>query len=302
MVGRRASWSGLMVTATALAAALIGAGPAAADVTVTPDQAVQGDPARLTFRVTEDRPGAHTTQIELGLPEAAPVAETWPMSDPDWAPRITMRTLDQPLPGLHHGSTSEVVSAITWIRATPPGDSPEAAELSISLGPMPQSERMVFTVVQTYSDGFEARWDQEPAADGARPERAAAIVTLQPAAAPPAPGGGVPDPAGASTDQDAATDDGGLGMLDVGLAAALLIALGLAGWFLFRDRRGVPDLPTEPTPTDPADATATTPAADEAADQEAVDRQAADREPVTVPATAATREQPAEEGTASGAR
>nr|MDT0657399.1 YcnI family protein [Micromonospora sp. DSM 115978] len=256
--------TGLAVVATALAVGsgvvlgtIVGAAPAAADVTVTPAQAVQGDPARLTFRVTEERPGAHTTRIQLRFPDATPIAEIWPMSVRDWAPQITMRKLDQPLPGLHHGSTTEVVSAITWIRATPAGDDPQPAELSISLGPMPtQGDRMTFTVVQTYSDGFVANWDGEA---GAEPARPAPVVTLVP------PSGGGPAAGDAAPPADAAEpaaegEDGGLGLLDMTLAGALLVAVAIAGWYLFRDRRGVADLPADAADSPAATAGPGTPA------------------------------------------
>ncbi|MDG4831313.1 YcnI family protein [Solwaraspora sp. WMMD1047] len=258
----------LVVLATGFAVA-VGAAPASADVTVDPVQAIQGDPARLTFRVTEDRPGAHTTRIQLRMPDSLPVAETWPMSVPDWAPQITMRTLDEPLPGLHHGQTGEVVAAITWIRATPPGDNPGPAELSISLGPMPQqADQMVFTVVQTYSDGFVANWDGVAGADGARPERPAAVVRLvAPPVAPPPAGQG--DQADQADPAGAGQDDGGLSLLDIGLAGALLLGLGIAGWYLFRDRWGVADLPADDAPSTDQPGADQPPTADTSSDQAA---------------------------------
>jgi uncharacterized protein YcnI len=257
-VERRAPRSALNVAVAAMAGTLIGAGPVigvgpvSADVAVTPDQAVQGESARLTFMVTDDRPGAYTTRIELRLPDDAPVAETWPMSVSDWAPLITMRPVDGALPGLHHGEVTEVVSAITWIRAEATGTEPKPAELSISLGPMPPIDRMTFTVVQTYSDGFVATWGEEPIANGTRPEFPAAIVRLEPAAG--AAGAGAAGPGTAAVEPADGSTDGGLGLLDAGLAAGLLVVLGLAGWFLFRNRRGVAELSadstTEPTTSD----------------------------------------------------
>lgn len=217
------------------------------DVTVTPDQAVRGDAAKLIFRVTDERGAAYTTKIELLLPEAAPIAEVWPLTVPDWAPSVVTRKLDRPLDGLHHGRVSEVTSQITWIRAegAPRAD---AAELQVSLGPMPETDRMLFAVVQTYSDGAVVRWDAQPAADGSRVENQGALLTLvAPTAAPGGASGGAhggthggdsgtTSQGGVSGESD---DDagGGFGSLATGLLIGLAMGGGVAIW-LARGRRG----------------------------------------------------------------
>src|SRR2546422_908007 len=61
VVHRATRWTLGMVAAT-LVGMVLGAAPAAAEVTVTPSEAVRGDAAKLTFRVTEDRKPAYTTQ------------------------------------------------------------------------------------------------------------------------------------------------------------------------------------------------------------------------------------------------
>ncbi|MFD0968571.1 YcnI family copper-binding membrane protein, partial [Plantactinospora endophytica] len=183
----------------AVAGTTLGAGPATADVTMTPGEAVQGDAAKLTFRVTEDRAPAYTTKVELLMPESAPVAETYPMSDPNWAPRMTMRKVDQTLGGIHHGQVDEVVASIVWTRAGAPAAGSGPAELVVSLGPMPQTDQMTFALVQTYSDGHVTNWNQPPSAEVPRPDFPAPVLTLAPPAAAPgqpapgAPGAQAPD-------------------------------------------------------------------------------------------------------------
>ncbi|QLD28501.1 YcnI family protein [Micromonospora carbonacea subsp. aurantiaca] len=235
--------------AVAVVAATLGwAGTAlAADVTSTPEQARQGDPVRLEIVVPEERPGARTERIELRLPAAAPVGEAYPMSVTGWAPLITTRKLAEPIPGIHGTTMDTVTASVVWTRAK--GAPAGPARLAVSMGPLPQAEKMVFEVVQTYSDGTVVRW-ADPAG-GARP---APVLTLLPAAAgghggdgaAGAHGGGpsdttaageAPTPAVALSDGAAAGDRG---MTDALLAAGLVAGLGggaALGWLATRWRR-----------------------------------------------------------------
>ncbi|MEV4496816.1 DUF1775 domain-containing protein [Micromonospora arborensis] len=219
------------VTALTAAGLLLWPGLAhAADVTTTPTEARQGDAVRLEFTVPEERAGTKTREIEVRMPADAPIAEVYPMSVNGWAPRISSRTLDQPVAGLHSTGVSTVTTAVTWVRV---GESePGPARLALSMGPMPRAERLTFEVVQTYTDGTVIRW-----ADAIGAHRAP-VLTLLPAAAgaagpvghgghgapaagapaADAPAAGAPAdgaPAGADTGVDAAGEaDGGSGSAD----------------------------------------------------------------------------------------
>src|SRR5690349_24568474 len=100
--------------AAALGAGILGAvafaAPAAADVSVTPSAAIRGGPAEFAFMFPEERPGAHTTQIELVAPEDAVIAEMYPLSDPNWAPSTTTRTVDNAAELIHGSTTNEVTA------------------------------------------------------------------------------------------------------------------------------------------------------------------------------------------------
>ncbi|MET8041003.1 DUF1775 domain-containing protein [Micromonospora sp. NPDC005215] len=245
-----------VVAVTALTAAGLLLWPSAAqaaDVTTTPTQARQGDAVRLEFTVPEERAGTKTNQIEVRLPVDAPIAEVYPMSVNGWAPRISSRTLDKPVAGIHSSGVSTVTTAVTWVRVGESDSGP--ARLALSMGPMPQAERLTFEVVQTYADGTVVRW-----ADAAGPHRAPALTLLPaaPGAAGPAAhgahGGPAADPpAAADSGVDApAAGAGGAGeesgSADGMLAAGLLAGLGggaAIGWLVSRWRR-----------RDPAEATA----------------------------------------------
>ncbi|MBM0235420.1 DUF1775 domain-containing protein, partial [Micromonospora sp. STR1_7] len=184
-----------IVATTALAAAGLLLWPAAAyaaDVTTTPTEARQGDAVRLEFTVPEERAGTKTRQVEVRLPADAPVAEVYPMSVDGWAPRISSRTLDKPVAGIHSSGVSTVTTAVTWVRV---GEgAPGPARLALSMGPLPQAGKLTFEVVQTYADGTVVRW-----ADSSGAHRAP-VLTLLPAAAgaPAAHGGHGGPPVGAA--------------------------------------------------------------------------------------------------------
>ncbi|MGW5558737.1 DUF1775 domain-containing protein [Micromonospora sp. NPDC003944] len=237
-----------IVAATAVTAAglLLWPGAAyAADLTTTPTEARQGEAVRLEFSVPEERAGTTTKQIEVRLPTDAPIAEVYPMSVDGWAPRLSSRTLDKPLPGIHSSGVSTVTTAVTWVRVG--ASAPGPARLALSMGPMPQTERLTFEVVQTYADGTVVTW-----ADAAGPHRAPALTLLPaaPGAAGPAAHHGGPAagaPAAGDSGADAApparaggTDEGSA---DGMLAAGLLAGLGggaAIGWLVSRWRRRDP--------------------------------------------------------------
>lgn len=262
-------------TVAALAAAGVLAWPApayAADVTTSPTQARQGGAVKLEFVVPDELPGARAERIEIRLPADAPIAEVYPMSVPGWAPRITSRRLDQPVAGIHSSRVDEVTSAVTWVRM--PGTAPGPARLTLSMGPLPQTDRLTFEVLRTYADGTVVRWA------GPTGARRAPSLTLLPAAPGAAAGhgghgnapaagaavGGAGDvpAAGARAAGGPAAGDApsGGGNADGMLAAGLLAGLGggaAIGWLVSRWRRREPAEPVDlsvlredPTPrTDP---------------------------------------------------
>ncbi|MEU5912036.1 DUF1775 domain-containing protein [Micromonospora sp. NPDC047527] len=308
------------VTALTAAGLLLGwPGTAhAADVTTTPTEARQGDAVRLEFSVPEERAGTTTRQIEVRLPADAPVAEVYPMSVDGWAPKISSRTLDKPVAGMHAPGVTTVTTAVTWVRV---GESaPGPARLALSMGPLPQAERLAFEVVQTYADGTVVRWADT---DGAH---RAPVLTLLPAAAgaagPVGHGGHGAPAAGAATGPDAGANggagrDGGAGAdgsavagagaggeesgsADAMLAAGLLAGLGggaAIGWLVSRLRRR--------DPAEDAALAEVTGSADEAAtpaDRTEADRTPADRteaDPTPAVSTKATPAPAASDASAS---
>ncbi|MBY8872452.1 YcnI family protein [Micromonospora sp. PLK6-60] len=215
-------------TLAAVGAAVFGlAGAASAHVTVNPKEATQGGYGRLAFRVPNESDTASTVKVEVNLPENAPVASVSTMPVQGWTVAVEKRKVDPPVK-VHGSEVSEVVAKLTWTATSAqtgvkPG---EFQEFPVSMGPLPETDTMVFKTVQTYSDGNVSRWIEEPAAGGEEPENPAPVLTLT-AAAPASPSAGAAPPAAAANEADDDADDDSSG-LAVGLGVAGLVA-GLAG-------------------------------------------------------------------------
>jgi uncharacterized protein YcnI len=266
MIRSRRTATTLRTGFVALGAAIVGAvglaGPALADITVSPGEAVQGGATTLTFRIPNERPKAYTTKVEVALPDANPIAEVYPLSVPDWAPQLTTRELPQAISQVHGTLTSEVTSAITWIAvgqgAFKPG---QPQELRVDMGPLPNISQLAFTVTQTYSDGTMVRWT------GATPgKNPAPVLKLLPGDGTTSHSGHTTDtgtaaaaPGGQAADTTATSTSSGSGIAGNGFALALagagLVAGLLIGVVVARGRRN-PELAavldSDGAPDDPA--------------------------------------------------
>lgn len=234
MIRFRRTATAAALTVTAVAAAVLGlAGAASAHVTVNPNEATQGGYGRFAFRVPNESDTASTTKVEVNLPENAPVGSVSTMPVPGWTVAVQKRTVDPPIE-VHGSQLTEAVSKLTWT-ATAGGVKPgEFQEFPVSMGPLPQADRMVFKVLQTYSDGNVSRWIEEPTPGAEEPENPAPVLTLTAASASAA-------PAAAGDDDDDDSDAGAATALGVAGLVAGLAGLVLGGLAFLRTRR-------EPTP------------------------------------------------------
>jgi uncharacterized protein YcnI len=221
--------------ALVLGAVLLGvvffAAPASAHVTVNPQEAEKGGFARLAFRVPNESDTASTVKLEVVLPENAPVGSVSTMPVAGWTVAVEKRKVDPPV-DVHGTQVSEVVSKITWTAAAGAGVKPgEFAEFPVSMGPLPDTDRMVFKALQTYSDNNVSRWIEEPQPGAEEPENVAPVLTLVgETSADPTPG--------PETAAPPAEDDDNLAVI---LAVVALVAglggLVLGGLAFVRSRR-----------------------------------------------------------------
>ncbi len=195
--------AGVPVLAAAIGALI--AAPALADATVTPATSVQGAGDNLTFHVTNTGTAPLAT-VTLKIPDDAPVAEVYPLTIDQWAPKIQMKTLSTPLKTEMGMEATQTTASITWLAVgghqLAPGKS---ADLPIALGPLPTLSSMQFTVSATYVNGSPA------------PAMPPVTLTLTPPAAGQAApgqaatghqhGGTATDGTGTATDPQSAAED-----------------------------------------------------------------------------------------------
>jgi uncharacterized protein YcnI len=225
-----------LAVAGAFAALLVGltAVPALAHVTVSSTDAAQGGEGVITFRVPTESETAATMKVAVQLPADPPIAAVSVRPVPGWTHKETTTKLAAPVKTDEGEEVTEVVSTVEWAASSPadgikPG---EYGEFSISAGPLPKAQTVTFKAIQTYSDGKQVAWIEEPV-NGAEPEHPAPVLTLAPAAAEggatpsaPAPTGSAPGTASAS-DTAGSGAETGTGSSGTAKAALVLGILGL---------------------------------------------------------------------------
>lgn len=196
---------------------------AEAHVEIQPEQVEGGDFAVVAVRVPNESDTAATTRLRVILPRDKPLGSVQTTATPGWRVATVHRRLDRPLT-MFGSKVRSVVSEVTWT-ATAGGVRPgEFKDFQLSLGQLPSSGRLVFTAVQTYSDGRQVRWN-EVSVDGAdEPEHPAPTLTVT-----------APD-SGATAEQTSArsaTQDASIvkesAATDQGSSSQAVVALVLAG-------------------------------------------------------------------------
>ena len=214
----------------AAALTVLAAGPAAAHVTVDPQEAPRGGFAELTFRTPNERDDASTIKLEVAFPTDTPIAFVSVLPVTGWTVDVAKVELAQPVQ-TDDGELTEGVSRITWSGGKlGPG---QYENFSISAGPLPENaDQLVFKALQTYSNGEVVSWIEEPTAGGEEPEHPAPVLKLtvpagdEPAATTAA-GGQAAAPAGASqAEVDNAMRLGILGVA-VGIIGLLVAVIAL---------------------------------------------------------------------------
>ena len=212
-----------VVAAAAGALLLAVAAPAAAHVTVNPNSATQGGFTKVVFRVPNETDTANTTKLEVTLPTDTPVAFVSLKPVTGWTAKTEKTTLKTPIKAEGEEIT-EAISKITWTAAGNAAIKPgQFQEFDVSLGPLPETDQMIFKALQTYSDGTVVRWIDEPAAGGAEPEHPAPVLKLAPAAATGATASaGAPATTTAAAEGDGNGTPWGIAGIALGLIALLL--------------------------------------------------------------------------------
>jgi uncharacterized protein YcnI len=166
----------LVVALTAAVTLGLAAAPASAHVTISPSEAPRGGFATLTFKVPNERDATSTTQLLVELPTDPPITSVSVQPVPGWTATVQRAALPEPIQSEGGDEITEAVSSITWTGGTiEPG---QFQQFPISVGPLPETDQLVFKSVQTYSDGEEVRWIEETTPGGDEPEHPAPVVML----------------------------------------------------------------------------------------------------------------------------
>lgn len=204
------------VVAAAGAAVLLAlAAPAAASahVTVSPNTASAGSYALVNIKVPNESATAVTNKIEVSLPTDTPFTSVSYVPVAGWTTQLVRETLPAPVK-IGDNTITEAVTKVVWTAT--PGHEISAGQLQVfplSLGPVPDTGRIVMPAEQSYSDGTVVSWTDTT--DGA--EHPAPVLYVNDA--PPSGGhGGTP----------AATDDH-TGTNDSAAADTLARSLGIGG-------------------------------------------------------------------------
>jgi uncharacterized protein YcnI len=172
----------LAVVSLSVAALLLGplAGMASAHVAVISPGATQGGYTKVTFRVPTES-DTPTTKVEVAMPIDTPIASVRVQPKDGWSYEVVTAAPAAPLSG-DDGALTEIVSRVVWT-ATGDGIKPgEFDEFDISAGPLPETDQVVFKVLQSYGDGDVVSWIEEPVPGAEEPEHPAPVLALAAAA------------------------------------------------------------------------------------------------------------------------
>jgi len=175
--GKHARSAALPLALTLGLVAAVGlAAPATAHVTVNPREATKGAFVKLAFRVPNEESNASTTKLEVAFPDDAVVPSVTIRPTPGWRFTIERRALTTPVTDDDGKQITEAVARITWDGGVIAPE--EFQEFELSLGPLPDTDRMVFKALQTYSNGDVVRWIDLPTPGGKDPDHPAPVLTL----------------------------------------------------------------------------------------------------------------------------
>lgn len=133
---------------------------ASAHVTVTPNAAAAGSYALVTVKVPNESATAVTNKVELDLPTDTPFSSVSYVPVAGWSAELVKETLPSPVK-VGDNEITEAVTKIVWTANA--GSEISAGQLQlfpVSLGPVPDVDKLVLAAQQTYSDGTVVSWSE----------------------------------------------------------------------------------------------------------------------------------------------
>lgn len=220
----------------ALTTLTISTGVADAHVKAHAPDATQGGHSKITFSVPDEQEKAGTVKVEVDFPKDTPIASVDTKAIPGWHAEVTTAPLPAPVK-VNNSEVKEAVSSVVWTAnpgtAIEPG---QFAEFDVAADALPDNtDKLVFTAIQTYDNGTVVRWDQRQAPGQPEPEHPAPEVPL--AKATDGDGAGMGHEAHAGSSAATATDNTARWLAGGGLALGVL-GLGFGIGATIRARKG----------------------------------------------------------------
>jgi uncharacterized protein YcnI len=160
---------------------VFGASMAGAHVTVHPGTEKKGaSDVLVTFAVPNEEDTASTVKVELILPAATPLLGVHAQAIPGGSATVESTKLAKPVT-TDDGTITEAVTKVTWTAndATDGVGPSQFGAFTVLVGTLPaKPSKVVFKILQTYSDGTVVSWI-EPVVKGAPdPEHPAPVLRL----------------------------------------------------------------------------------------------------------------------------
>jgi uncharacterized protein YcnI len=146
-------------TCAPVAVVLALAAPAAAHVTVQPNEAVQGSFSRFVVRVPNEKPDEGTIKIEVRLPALAFVSFE---PKEGWERKETTGKFDEPIEAFGEELTEGITSVVWSGGRIGPG---EFLEFGFSAKMPDEETTLTFEALQTYEGGEVVKWTGAPDSD-----------------------------------------------------------------------------------------------------------------------------------------
>lgn len=149
-----------VIVAVGAAVLLALAAPTAAfaHVTVAPDAAPAGSWALIDIKVPNESATAVTNKVKLSLPTDTPILNVSYVPVAGWTTELVRETLPAPVK-VGENTVTEAITTVIWTAT--PGHEISAGQLQVfplSLGPIPDTGKLVLTADQTYNDGNVVSW------------------------------------------------------------------------------------------------------------------------------------------------
>ncbi|MCU1557028.1 MAG: hypothetical protein JWN09_1023 [Microbacteriaceae bacterium] len=141
---------------------------ASAHVTITPYTTPPGAYALITFKVPNESATAGTKIIEVDIPTDTPFASVSYVPVPGWDVTLVTEQLPKPVK-IAGNQLKEAVTKVIW--TAQPGHEIGDGQLQLlplSVGPVPNTGKILLPMTQTYTDGTVVGWSDKTS-DAAHP-------------------------------------------------------------------------------------------------------------------------------------